>query len=184
MSKRFTCTLCKEKFDVRKDATTHIKTIHADHPVIAGHESYKTQRKELRKLNGKFSHEYTLGMIRKIYTVLKQEDQLLPKLQKTTFRFRPLKCKGTFNSRNAAHCHIESKQICFSNTLLTRCADVTDICHDKKWHHRDGYFMLIELVSHEIAHWKHAQHNWKFYLWQKKYFNILLNKLISGELYK
>jgi hypothetical protein len=178
-------------FDIRKDATLHVTEAHSDHPLIQknneikkSHESYKIKRKTLRKLDGKFSHEHTLGMIRKIYTVLKAEDQMLPKLQKTTFRFRPEKCKNGFNSRNIAHSHSATKQVCFSNTILTRCADVTDVLHDDNWQFRDGYFMLIELVTHEIAHWKVGPHNWRFYAWQKKYFNILLNKLISGELYK
>ncbi len=153
---------------------------------LEAYEKYQLERKEFLKATPMDKDpDETLNIIIHIYKKLKEKHIILPKLKKKTFRLTPNKCKGSLNARNVAHSHRESKQVCFSNSLLKRQKDYTDILNDDNWQVYEGTFMLIELVTHEITHWLiQGSHNQRFYARQTVLFMTLINMVISGEFYR
>jgi len=122
----------------------------------------------------------TLDILRKMYSFLKERHFDLPKLQKRTIeKFH----KGEKRS-NSAYCDSRKKQIKFKPIILKKRVDVTEFLDSGVWKIYKGNYMLFELLTHEMAHFRVVGlHNKRFYKRQNQLFATAINGIISGEYY-
>lgn len=145
---------------------------------VASYKQYKLNKTELReKFPRKYREDESLELLGKMYLFLKEHHFDLPKFTKSRLKAYP---KGKSIS-NSAYCF--KKNIKFAKRILNRRADVTSILNDKNWQIYEGTFMLFELLTHEMAHFRISGHNKRFYYRQKQLFNTAINGMISGEYY-
>ena len=122
----------------------------------------------------------TLDILRKMYSFLKERHFDLPKLQKRTIEKYT---KGEKRS-NSAYCDYVKKQIKFKHSILKKRVDVTEFLDYNTWKIYEGNYMLFELLTHEMAHFRvKGMHNKRFYKRQKQLFATVINGIISGEYY-
>ncbi len=148
---------------------------------ILAHYKYKSDKSLLRK---QFPNKYTMGetleLLSKMYLFVKSKHFDIPKLRKTTLIPAP---KGK-SIPNSAQCSRKRRQIRFAHRILTRRADVTSIVDDRNWKIYHGTFMLFELLTHDMTHFRIRGHRKNFYVRQTKLFSTAINGIISGEYYK
>ncbi len=147
---------------------------------IKAYEEYKKGQLELKEIPFNYECNYTLELIKTKYTLLKNYHNELPKLKKRTFILMNGKCKDS----RIAHSHKTKKRVCFNSRFLRRIAYINKVNDLGKWRILKGTLAIIELLTHEITHWKiKGVHNKRFYNTQKRYLNTLINLVISGEYY-
>ena len=145
---------------------------------VANYKSYKLDKVILREqFPNKYTHQETLDILEKMYLFIKSKHFDIPKLMKKTLQPYP---KGK-TEQSSAVCN--GKKITFAHRILTRRADLTSILDDKNWQIYSETFMLAELVSHEMSHFRIRNHRKGFYIRQKKLFLTIINGIISGEYY-
>ena len=145
------------------------------------YEQYKLDKVQLRKqFPNNYTMDETLEVLSKMYLFIKSKHFDIPKLRKRTLVPNP---KGLKQS-NSARCSQKKRQIQFAHRILTRRADVTNVLGNDKWIICHGTFMLFELLTHEMAHFRISGHRKNFYVKQAKLFSTALNGIISGEYYK
>ena len=144
-------------------------------------KQYKIDKSTVRKnYPDAYDMDETLELLRKMYAYLKTNHFDLPKLQKRTIGVFP---KGEKRS-NSAYCDYVKKQIKFKPIILKKRVDVTSFLDDNDWKIYEGNYMLFELLTHEIAHFRvKGLHNKRFYARQKQLFTTAINGIISGEYY-
>ena len=127
-----------------------------------------------------YDMDETLEVLRKMYSFLKERHFDLPKLKKRTIEKMPKGEKRT----TSAYCDYVKKQIKFKPIILKKRVDVTSILDNDDWKIYVGNYMLFELLTHEISHFRvKGLHNKRFYVRQKQLFTTAINGLISGEYY-
>ena len=115
------------------------------------------------------------------YSLLKSNHFDLPKLKQRTITPQKTKCK---TDSRIAHSHSSKKEICFSLRFLKRRAYVNRVWNLGNWQVLEGTLALVELLTHEISHWRcKGSHNKRFYAKQKRYLDTLINLVISDEFY-
>ncbi len=145
------------------------------------YDQFKVDRAMIRKnFPDTYDMDDTLDVLRKMYSFLKERHFDLPKLQKRTIeKFT----KGEKRS-NSAYCDSRKKQIKFKPTILKKRVDVTEFLDYGVWKIYKGNYMLFELLTHEMAHFRVVGlHNKRFYRRQKQLFSTAINGIISGEYY-
>jgi len=145
------------------------------------YSNFKVDKAIVRKnFSDIYDMDDTLDILRKMYSFLKERHFDLPKLQKRTIEKFP---KGEKRS-NSAYCDYMKKQIRFKPTVLKKRVDVTEFLDDGVWKIYKGNYMLFELLTHEMAHFRvKGMHNKRFYIRQKQLFSTAINGIISGQYY-
>lgn len=137
------------------------------------------EKQKLKSIPSNHDPLESLETLKRLYQILKDNHNDLPKLKPNTLRLPYKKC-----SLREAHSHHDKKQVCFSKAYLSKLAmlsyeDLTD-----RYYATSGLFSMCYLLAHEITHWKiKGIHNKRFYKAYHRYHDTLINLLISGELY-
>lgn len=145
-------------------------------------KQYKKDKSTIQNLYpNAYDMDETLEVLRKMYSFLKERHLDLPKLKKRTIEKFP---KGEKRS-SSAYCDYVKKQIKFKPIILKKRVDVTSILDNNDWKIYHGNYMLFELLTHEMSHFRvKGLHNKRFYRRQIQLFTTAINGLISGEYYR
>ncbi len=174
------CLFCDAKFLKRKDAVNHTYDNHSDQPRIQEALAVKARKQELKQIPFVYDPAEKLKVFPKYYEKLKDSFFHLPKLTKRMFQF-----SSKLASNRLAETNCRDQVVFVAQKVLRRDAAILDIMNNRNLQIMKGTLMHLEILSHEIAHWHtRGGHNSQFYAKQKRYFDVLINKLISGELYK